>query len=136
MQLHPIERLDKRGLQHFGLLSGTIVAVLFGVILPLITGHGWPHWPWIVAGVLWLWAGLVPSTLNPVYQVWMRIGLVLGWINTRLILGLIFYLMVTPIGVVMWLCKRDPMVRKLDDGAKTYRIQSQLTERDRMEKPY
>lgn len=136
MQLHAIERLDKKGLRHFGLLSGTIVAVLFGVILPLITGHGWPRWPWIVAGVLWLWAGIVPNTLNPVYQVWMRIGVVLGWINTRLILGLIFYLMVTPIGVVMQLCKRDPMMRKLDDGAKTYRIQSQLTERDRMEKPY
>jgi hypothetical protein len=53
-----------------------------------------------------------PKTLAPVYRVWMRFAEVLGWINTRVLLILIFYLVVTPIGLMMRIFRRSP----LDDG--------------------
>ena len=134
--VHEIKKLDKKGLRNFGLVTGTIVAVLFGLVLPLIWRHSLPSWPWIVAAVLWLWAAIAPTTLNLVYQVWMRIGLVLGWINSRIILGLIFYIAVTPMGLIMLLLKRDPMTRKFDPDCQTYRVKSQQTEKERMENPY
>lgn len=133
---HSIEKLDKKGLRKFGFVTGTIVAVLFGLLLPWIWKHELPHWPWIAGGMLWLWAAIAPTTLNPVYQIWMRIGLVLGWINSRVILGLIFYIAVTPMSVIMSLIKRDVMARKFDPNCQTYRVKSQQTDKERMEKPY
>jgi len=58
-----IEQLDRKGLRKFGLVTGAIVLVLFGFLLPWIFGHGLPRWPWYVAGTLWIPALLVPDLL-------------------------------------------------------------------------
>ena len=134
--MHEIPKLDQKGLRNFGLLTGTIAAVLFGILLPWIWQHAFPLWPWIVAAVLWFWALIAPKTLNPVYQIWMRVGLVLGWINTRIILGLIFYVLVTPMSLVMRLFGRDSMTRRFEPNYQTSRIKSHQNERERTEKPY
>ena len=67
----------------------------------------------------------------------MRIGLVLGWINTRLILGVVFYALLMPMGLVMrGVFHEDSMKRNLDPEVKTYRIMSQVKPRENMEKPF
>jgi hypothetical protein len=68
-------------------------------------------------------AGLIfPAVLRPVFKVWMAIGAVLGWVNTRIILGLTFYGMIVPIGFILRLAKKDPMNRNFDSGAATYKV--------------
>ena len=62
-----------------------------------------------IAAVLALLSAIAPSLLRPVYRGWMFIGEALGWINTRIILTLVFFLVVTPIGVMMRLFGRSPM---------------------------
>jgi hypothetical protein len=52
----------------------------------------------------------------------MTVGEVLGWINTRIILGVLFYLLFTPIGLCMHLRGKDPMRRALSPEAESYRI--------------
>ena len=131
-----IPKLDRRELRHFGLIMGAVIAVLFGLILPWIWGHHWPRLPWIIAGVFAFLGIALPKSLQPVYQIWMRFGLVLGWINTRIILGLIFWGIVTPMGLVMRLFKRDPMTRKLEDRIGSYRLASQTRTVASMERPY
>jgi hypothetical protein len=64
----------------------------------------------------------VPSLLKYIYQGWMFVGHVMGWINTRIILGVLFYGIVTPMGMVMKLAGRDPMRRAFDPEAITYRV--------------
>ena len=86
-----IEDLDKRGYRKFGLLTGAILAVLFGLIIPYLLSHGYPKWPWIIAATLAVFALAAPMALKYPYRLWMRFGLVMNWINTRLILGLLFY---------------------------------------------
>lgn len=131
------EKIDEKGLREFGLLTGIILAVLFGLLLPWQRSYSLPLWPWIVSAILWLLALLVPGILNPVYEVWMRIGSVLSWINTRLILGIIFYFLIMPIGLLMReVFHQDPMARKLDADLKTYRMTSQIKSRESMEKPF
>ena len=66
----------------------------------------------IVAALFVLSTLAVPAALAPVYRVWMRLAEVLGWINTRVLLIVIFYLVVTPIGLMMRIFRRSP----LDDG--------------------
>src|SRR5262245_61596107 len=97
----PSTILDRNGLRNFGLTTGAIAAVLFGLLLPWLRGYGFPMWPWLAGGILALWGLLAPATLRPVHRVWMAVGNVLGWINTRIILGLVFYTVVLPMGRMM-----------------------------------
>jgi Saxitoxin biosynthesis operon protein SxtJ len=132
-----IPQLDRKGLREFGLVTGGIVAGLFGLLLPVLFRHSLPAWPWIVATILASLAFLSPRSLDPVYQIWMRIGLVLGFINTRIILGIIFYGVFMPMGLIMrHFFKRDPMNRELAKNIASYRILSPDRPSKSMEKPY
>jgi len=133
---HEIEQLDNKGLRKFGLVTGAIVVVLFGILLPWIIGHGWPRWPWYIAGPLWVFALVYPRALNPIYNGWMRFGLVLGWINTRIILGIVFYILFTPISLLLAMLRKDPMRRKKEPATTSYRIPTKNQTRDHMERPY
>lgn len=122
--------------RRFGLITGTIVATLFGLLFPWLFGRAFPLWPWIVMGILWVWALVMPKSLRPVYRVWMTIGHALGWVNSRIILGLMFYVMILPIGLIMRLLGRDPMFRRFDKKALTYRISSKNQLKDHVERPF
>ena len=112
---------SRKTLRDFGLLLG---AVLLGYCV----------WPWLWRGEpLRLWAGgvggllgviglVVPEALKYPYKGWMVLGHVMGWVNTRIILGIIFYGVVTPMGVVMKMKGRDPMRRALVPVMDTYRV--------------
>jgi hypothetical protein len=58
--------------------------------------------------------------LKPAHTVWMGLALVLGFVMTRVILTLMYYLVFTPVGLLMRALGRDPMQRKL--GAESYWI--------------
>ena len=133
---HEIPKLDKKGLCNFGLLTGTIIAVLFGLILPLLWGHGLPILPWIIGGVFYGLALIIPQSLDPIHYGWMRVGQVLGRVNSCIILGLIFFVMLTPMALVMRLINRDTMTRKFDFELETYRVSSKIRNTVSMEKPY
>lgn len=122
-------------LRKFGLLTGLLLIVFFCGLIPWIWSFSPPLWPLIAAGVLGLPAIVFPKALSPVYKVWMAFAGVLGWINTRIILSLIFYLVFLPIGLIMRLF-RDPMHRSLDSSADSYRVESQPPKTENMEKPF
>lgn len=127
---------DRKGLRSFGLTTGAIAAVLFGLLLPWIIGHGFPLWPWIVGGTLAVWALLAPATLHPVYRAWMAVGHVLGWVNTRIILGLVFYFVVLPMGGIMRVFGKDPMARRFEAQTPTYRVLSTDQTKNHLERPF
>ena len=133
---HDIPQLDRTGLRKFGLTTGGIIAVLFGLVLPWIFGRPLPGWPWIVFGVLAALALPVPNALGPIYRGWMRIGNVLGWINTRLILMLLFFVVLFPVGLVRRAFGSDPMRRKLDPNVGSYRVPSTKQPSKKLENPF
>jgi len=103
-----------RELRSFGLIVGSAFLVLGGIswwrghLLP-------PRVFWGLGGLLALLALFAPRALGPVERGWLKLGAALGYVNTRILLLLIFFLVLTPIAVVMRLF-RDPMDRRLDDG--------------------
>jgi len=132
-----IPHLDNRGLRKFGITTGAIVVVLFAIFFPWVfDATAMPMWPWIVAGLLWVPAVFLPSVLQPVYATWMKIGHAIGWVNTRIILGVLFYVLVLPMGLIMRLLGNDPMARKYDKSASSYRVKSVSEPKDRLEKPF
>jgi len=127
---------DKQELRKFGFIFAGMFILIFGLLLPWIWDKPWPTWPWIVAAVFIAPALIVPAALGPVYHLWMKIGLVLGWINTRIILGLVFFAIFAPVALAFRLFGKDMLRQRLDASATSYRIASEHLPRDRMEKPY
>lgn len=134
--MEQIKKLDQKGLREFGLISGTIVAVIFGFILPVFRHHSLPVLPWIIGVFFWLWAIVAPATLNFVYKIWMRIGLVLGWIQTRLILGIVFYVIICPMALIKRLLNRDSMRRSFEPNLSSYALTSKIKTKESMERPF
>jgi len=133
---HEIPELDKNGLRKFGLTTGAIVATLFGLLLPWLFDYSIPIWPWVVAGVLATLALATPTMLRPVYKTWMKVGNVLGWINSRIILAILFYLLIVPVGILMRVLGKDPMRRSLNPDADTYRVPSKPPPKQHLERPF
>jgi saxitoxin biosynthesis operon SxtJ-like protein len=115
------EPITKRNLRSFGLLTGAIWAVI-GVLPWVFRGAPLRTWALVLGGLLAGFAVVWPAALHYPYRGWMALGHALGWINSRILLSLVFYLVVTPMGFVMRLFGRDPMNRKLDRDATSYRI--------------
>ena len=123
-------------MRKFGLMMAAVIAVLFGLLLPWLFTHAYPLWPWIIAGIFWVAAAAAPASLKPVHSGWLRLGHALGWLNTRIILGLMFYTVFLVVSLVMRLIGKDPMARKFDASLNSYRVPSQVRERDHLEKPF
>lgn len=135
MSASNIPELDTKGLREFGLTTGAIVAVLFGLGFPYLFERPWPVWPWAVAGILAVWAVILPNTLRPVYRGWMRIGLLLGKITTPIILTLVYAIAIIPTAIILRILGKDFMHRKFDQS-KSYRVKSKNPSVTNMEKPY
>ncbi|MFO7287100.1 MAG: SxtJ family membrane protein [Gammaproteobacteria bacterium] len=127
--------VTSRELRKFGLIMAAMITLFFGLLIPWIWGTGVSVWVFVVASAFALVALSVPALLGPVHYVWMKIGLVLGWINTRIILGLLFFLIFVPLGLLLRL-SRDPMRRKIDRSLPTYIERSAQPAPSHLERPY
>ena len=114
------ETIPKKKLREFGLLIGFGFPILFGWLLPLFFGHeskAWTLWVGIPGLILGLTA---PRLLHYPYKSWMALGQALGLVNSHIILGLVFVLILQPIAYIMRFTGYDPLRKKLR-GEKTYR---------------
>jgi hypothetical protein len=114
-------KITNEELRSFGFTVGGIFALI--AVWPMIVRADDPRW-WAVGLAVFFVvpAAVFPNTLAWVYQAWTAAGQVLGWINTRIILGVVFYLVVTPIGLLRRLLGKDPMGRRLKPELETYRM--------------
>src|SRR5262245_5029252 len=115
------DKITNKQLRSFGFTVGGIFG--FIALWPLIARAEDPRW-WaaVVAGCLLVPAVAFPKSLTWVYKGWMALGHVLGWINTRIILGFVFYFVVTPIGIIRRLLGKDPMGKRLRPDLESYRV--------------
>lgn len=134
--VHEIPELDRKGLRQFGLITGGIVAGLFGLFFPWLLQRALPLWPWVVFGILALWSVGAPRTLRHVYRTWMRFGLLISRITTPVVLGIVYFGVISPMALVMRVAGRDPMARRFDKKIQSYRIPSRKVTREHMEKPF
>ena len=113
--------VNAKDLRNFGLLVG---GVMSGIGLwPMLRYGESPH-IWVVGlgGMLMVLGGLLPQTLGPIHKGWMWIGHCLGWINTRILLGIVFYGLITPIGIIYRVMGKDTMRQAFSETSPTYRV--------------
>ena len=115
------KQANRAELRNFGLIVGGIFGAI-GLWPALIRGEDTRTWCLALAILFIVPAVVAPTVLWPAHRLWMALGAVLGWINTRIVLGLVFFVVITPIGLVLRLTGRDPMQRAFDPNATTYRV--------------
>lgn len=106
---------------------GLVFAALFAIIglWPLLDA-AWPRlWSLAITVAFLLVAFLRPGLLRPLNRLWMRFGLLLHRVVNPLIMGLIFYTTVTPIGLVMRALGKDPLGLRFRRDLKSYWIARQ-----------
>lgn len=79
-------------------------------------------WFFAVAGLFLALALVAPSVLAPLNKLWAKLGLLLGKIVAPIVMGLLLYLVVTPVGLLLRLFGGDPLRLKFDSKADSYWI--------------
>lgn len=127
--------VQPKQLRSFGFLVGGVFALI--ALWPLIIRQE-PIRMWALAlGCLLILAGgIVPIVLRPLFTGWMKVGHVLGFINTRLILSIGYFLVFTPIGLIRRMMGKDSLQRKFKPDQSTYRSPRQARLGEHMKKQY
>ena len=104
--------IPKKTLRQFGYLICFTFPFLIGWFLPWLGGHSFRVWTLFIsmpAGILGI---LRPGLLLYPYIAWMKLGHILGWVNSRIILGLVFLIVLQPIALIMRILGHDPLRTK------------------------
>lgn len=103
---------------------GLVFAVVFLTIglWPLVRGGTLRAWALVLAGAFLIAALTRPSLLAPLNRLWTRFGLLLGKVTTPIVMSILFYLVVTPTGLLMRLFGKDPLRLSRDREADSYWI--------------
>ena len=133
---HKIPELDNKGLREFGLTFGAVIVIIFGLFFPWLLERDWPIWPWIVAAPFWTLAAVYPRSLRLTYRIWMRFGLLASRVMTPLVLGIVFFVMISPMAIVRRLMGKDPLQRTLDPNQTSYRVKSTKSPEEKLERPF
>ena len=120
---HRTEEVAAGSERGFGLVF-FVFFVIVGV-WPLLSGGAPRPWSLGMAVAFLLVALIRPGLLSPLNRLWFLFGLLLHKIVTPIVMGLIFFLTVTPTGLIMRLMGKDLLHRRLDPKAKTYWIERQ-----------
>jgi len=106
--------------KQFGFIVGILFPLIIGFIIPFFTGHDFRVWTLFIGIALIIFSIFAPNKLRNIYNFWMSIGNILGFVNSRIILGSIFILVLMPIGLFMKIFGYDPLRRK-KNKENTYR---------------
>ncbi len=104
----------------FGYVFGAVFLIV--ALWPLLSSNGIRAWAVIVSAAFFLAARVFPALLGPLNRLWMRFGLLLHKLVSPLALGILFYLFVTPMGVIMRLMGKDFLRLRFDAAAPSYWI--------------
>ncbi|OGI06168.1 MAG: hypothetical protein A3I68_02680 [Candidatus Melainabacteria bacterium RIFCSPLOWO2_02_FULL_35_15] len=108
----------KKELREFGIT----LAVVFGLLTALFW---WKHKPsficLLLASIFFGFFGLIfPVILKPIQKVWMAFALIIGSIMTKVILSVLFYFVITPIGIICRVSGKDILDLRIDKNKKSY----------------
>ena len=122
-------------IRSFGFFLSLLVVLIFAGLMPWLFNQSIFLWPFVVSTVTALLALLAPSTLRPLHSLFINLGTLLGFTNTRILLFIIFFGLFLPVSIIMWLVRRDILGRK-PSTVDSYRKPSQPRLRDHFERPY
>lgn len=104
---------------------------------------GWAGWDWSAGMSAFWWKIFLPAgiaiyalchvaypVMKHFHYAWMKFAFILGWFWTRIFLGIFFYLIITPIGLLMRALGKDLLDEKIDRSAQSYWVKRDLSKFD------
>ena len=116
-----------RELAWFGLAVAGVLALL-GLVLWARFGLAVARWPWGVATVLAVVYYAVPPLRRPIYVGWIWAMFPIAWTVSHVLLAIVYYLVLTPLGLLRRLIGGDPMHRRIDRAASSYWVERRSTD--------
>ncbi len=115
-----MEKLDlsRENLRKFGITMSIAFSVI-ALIIFFKRGHS-NTTVQVISGLFLMMGIFLANLLKPLYIIWMKFAFILGWINTRIILLIIFYLLFTPIGIGIKIIRLDLLDRRIDKNSLSY----------------
>lgn len=113
------QQVSNKELKSFGLMVGTVFG--FIAIYPLFRGESLRTWAAIISVALIGPAIFFPPLLHLPFRLWAIIGKILGWINTRIILTVLYFVGIVPVSFILKISGKDPLQKKFDANAVSYR---------------
>ncbi|MGZ3442681.1 MAG: SxtJ family membrane protein [Polyangia bacterium] len=131
-----METIDLKKLRKFGFTVGGVFTA-FALIFFLRHKHHVPFYVSSVAGPTLLAGALLwPRALVPIERGWTMLAHALGFINTRILLAFVFFVILAPVALVMRAFGKDPLERRRDRRRPTYWRTREPAEADRLTRPY
>lgn len=127
---------DHKALRAFAYSLSWAFPLVFGLLLPWIFAYHWQLWPVLISGTLLLLALLKPGWLYYPYKGWMTLGLALGWVNSKIILTLLFYLLLTPLGLILRSLNKLQYQRNTAPTGHSYWQPGKPQDKSQLEKPF
>ena len=116
---------NKSDWKKFGITMGIILSVI-GFFLLWKKNNNY-NYILFLAAAFFITGLILPSILRPIYKAWMALAVVMNFIMTRVIMAVIFYLIVTPTGLIASLTGKKFLDMKIDKNAKSYWIVREKT---------
>ena len=114
---------SRRDLTIFGWLFLAFAGVVGLMFLWRAHAPGVARAVWIAGAVITAVFFAVPPLRKPIYLAWIYVTYPIGFVLSHVILAIVYYLVFTPIGLVMRLFGHDPMTRRFDRSAKSYWVE-------------
>jgi hypothetical protein len=111
---------SRKELRVFALLLLAFFAIVAGLMVFRFSATTAAGVVFAVAALISVTGLCVPSWLRPVYVGWIVAAYPIGWLVSHIVIAMLFYLVITPIGLIMRVFGRDPMHRRFDRSAPTY----------------
>jgi hypothetical protein len=125
----------RKELRQFGLLVGAVFTVI-GFWPLVFRGEPFRLWAISLGTILIVLGAILPQVLAPIHKGWMWVGHILGWINTRILLSIVFYGIVTPTGLIFRLLGKNSMRQTFAESSTTYRVVRSPRPRSHMKYQY
>ena len=107
-------------LNWFGLIFLSFLSLVGAALWFKADAHIAAKAVWITAGVITVLYYAIPPMRLPLYLAWMYASFPVGWVMSHLVLGIVFYIVFTPIGLIMRLVGKDPMQRRTRSDVDSY----------------
>jgi hypothetical protein len=116
-------------LRQFGIALGVVLGIWGGLLLMREKSY---YYYFLIFSFTFLLLGLtLPQLLKPIQRTWMSLAIIIGWVVTRLILSALFYLVVTPIGILARIAGKSFLDTKFDRTRESYWIPRSPAEFDK-----
>ena len=127
--------MDAKALKSFGLMMTWAFPLFIGIIAPWLISLPLQWWTLWVSLFFVSLALIAPKLLYWPYKIWMFVAGIIGFINTRLLLGVTFYLLIFPIGLVLKLTNKLQF-KKTNQQHSNYVVRRDKIAKNQLEQPF